>query len=237
MSTHLSVSRNRLGLLLGVGMLSCNLFSAADLPVLLPAPDDQINLVCLGDSHTENGVYAKTLYESLVKANRAAEKLHCYGFGGRTAADLTALIKGEKIDLTLHKKAVNVLCLMVGTNGFNVPDLKALVEMIGKRGWRVVVLTTPPCRGPNTNSGAGGPGSNGAYNDDLRKTFPKLEAGKLQSVQLVDIVPPLLDKALVGRGEWTDTKYSADRVHLNAEGYTLIGKTVADALLTVFPKK
>ena len=64
-----------------------------------------------------------------------------------------------------------------------------------------------------------------------------MKVGQLQAVQVVDIVPPLLDKALIGRGEWTDPKYNADGVHLNRDGYELIGKTVAEALLSAFPAK
>lgn len=211
--------------------------AGADTQTMVPGSDAKINLVCLGDSHTENGTYAKTLFQALEKANKATEKYRCLGFGGRTAGDLIAMIKAGKIDLSLDPKAINVLCLMIGTNGYNIPDLKTLVELIQARGWRLVVMTVPPRRGPNTNSGAGGPGSNGGYNGEVRKLYPALEAGKIQPVQMVDIVPPLLDPALAGRGEWTDLKYNGDGTHLNAEGYTLLGKTVADALLSVFPDK
>jgi lysophospholipase L1-like esterase len=76
-------------------------------------------------------------------------------------------------------------------------------------------------------AGPGGPGSNGGYNDEVRK---------LQPVQVVDIVPPLLDPKQPGRGEWTDLKDNGDGVHLNEDGYTLLGQTVAAALLTVFRK-
>lgn len=203
---------------------------------LQPGKDAKVHLVCLGDSHTENGIYAKTLHEALLKARKATEKSRTFGFGGRTAADLIALIKDDKIDLSTDPKAVNLLCLMVGTNGYNIADLKTLVELIRTKGWHVAVLTVPPRRGPDTNTGAGGPGSNGGYNDEVRKLYPKLEAGKLRPVQVVDIVPPLLDPKQAGRGEWTDLKYNGDGVHLNQEGYKLLGQTVAAALLTVFRK-
>jgi lysophospholipase L1-like esterase len=223
-------------------MLTLNivaLFAVASVPAcqdLEPGKDSKLNLVCLGDSHTENGVYAKVLHDVLLKAGKATEMSRTYGFGGRSAADLVALVKGDKIDLSPDPKALNVLCLMVGTNGYKVPDLKMLVELIRGKGWTVVVLTAPPRRGPDTNTGAGGPGSNGAYNDEVRKLYPKLQAGKLQSVQVVDIVPPLLDPKQAGRGEWTDAKYNGDGVHLNHEGYTLVGQTVAAALLSIFTK-
>lgn len=203
---------------------------------LQPGKNAKVHLVCLGDSHTENGIYPKTLHEALQKAGKATAQARTFGFGGRTAADLSALLKDNKIDLSTDPKAVNVVCLMVGTNGYNIPDLKTLVEAIRGKGWHVVVLTVPPRRGPDTNTGAGGPGSNGGYNDEVRKLYPKLEAGKLRPVQVVDIVPPLLDPKQAGRGEWTDLKYNGDGVHLNQEGYTLLGKTVASALLSVFPK-
>lgn len=222
--------------------MPANLLALIAVACLTPAQDPQpgkdakVHLACLGDSHTENGVYAKTLHEALLKAGKSTDKCRVQGFGGRTASDLIALVKDGKIDLSTDPKAVNVLCLMVGTNGYNIPDLKTLAELIRTKGWNVLVLTVPPRRGPDTNTGAGGPGSNGAYNDEVRKLYPKLEAGRLRPVQVVDIVPPLLDPKQAGRGEWTDLRYDGDGVHLNQEGYRLLGKTVADALLGVFRK-
>jgi hypothetical protein len=213
-----------------------NYCGAGETSALTVGKDQKINFVALGDSHTENQIYAKEVFRILKDAGKSTDAHRCFGFGGRTAAQLMAIVNEKKIDLATDPKALNVLCVMAGTNGYNVPDLKALVETLVGLGWRVVVLTVPPRRGPNTNSGAGGPGSNGGYNEELRKTYPKLEPGKLAAVQLVDIVLPLLDAALIGRGEWTDTKYNGDNVHLNEAGYTLLGKTVGAALLSLFPK-
>jgi lysophospholipase L1-like esterase len=210
---------------------------AAEPQSLTPKDDQKINLVCLGDSHTENKIYPNEAFKLLTAAGKALPQHRCYGFGGRTAAQVTAIVNEKQIDLTTDPKALNILCLMIGTNGYNIPDLKTLVEKLKALGWHVVVLTAPPRRGPDTNSGAGGPGSNGGYNDEVRKLYPKLQPGKLEPVQVVDIVPPLLDAALIGRGEWSDTKFNGDGVHLNAAGYTLLGKTVAEALLTLYPKK
>ena len=64
------------------------------------------------------------------------------------------MLKENKLDLTTDPKAINVVCLMIGTNGYNVPDLKALVDEFGRRAgksWCSRCLR----RGPNTNSGAG----------------------------------------------------------------------------------
>ncbi|HYG77385.1 MAG TPA: SGNH/GDSL hydrolase family protein [Planctomycetota bacterium] len=208
--------------------------SAGETQTIIPGKDQKINLLTLGDSHTENKVYTNEAFRILTAAGRATATHRCYGFGGRTAAQLLAMVKEKQLDLSTDPKSLNILCLMVGTNGYDVAQQKELCSTLVAAGWRVVVLTCPPRRGPDTNSGAGGPGSNGGYNEELRKLYPKLQPGKLETVQLVDIVPPLLDQALIGRGEWTDTKYNGDNVHLNEAGYKLIGKTVGEALLSLY---
>ena len=117
---------------------------AADSQAIVPKPDQKINLVTLGDSHTENKVYPNEVFRILSADGKALEQYRCYGFGGRTAAQLIEMVKQKQIDLTTDSKALNILCLMIGTNGYNIPDLKSLVDVLKSHGWHVVVMTAPP---------------------------------------------------------------------------------------------
>lgn len=241
MKINLFACRRMMGILAGAVFMIGNAMAQrtdSALPVkpdankAVSAPAAKASLVFLGDSHTENGIYAQTAFDFLSKAGAATEKYRCYGWGGKTAGDLIGFIDAGTIDLSTDPKAENIAIIMIGTNGYDIDTLKRLVGIVSKRGFKVLVLTTPPRRGADTNSGAGGPGSNAGYNTSVRSTYPAIKPGLLQPVQVLDIVPALLDPEIpVGRGEWTNPKYNGDNVHLNKDGYVLIGELVGKALL------
>jgi lysophospholipase L1-like esterase len=190
-----------------------------------------IYLVTIGDSHTENGIYTTAVFQYLTERGLATKDFNSYGFSGKTADDLISMITSKKIGLLPDPKAENLAIIMIGTNGYSLDGLKRLVEIVINSGFKVVILTTPPRRGPDTRNGSGGPGSNQAYNNDIRRIYPPIQFGYLQTIQVVDIVPPLLDPAVsIKAGEWTNPKYNSDGVHLNQEGYKQIGETVGQAL-------
>jgi len=243
MKINLFACRLMIGILAGtVFMIGNAMAQTVSSPVkpdankAVSAPAAKASLVFLGDSLTENHIHPQTAFDILSKAGAATEKFRCYAWGGKTAGDLIGFIDAGKIDLSTDPKAENIAVIMIGTNGYNMETLKQLVEIVSKRGFKVVVLTTPPRRGPDTNSGAGGPGSNAGYNGSVRSAYPAMKPGLLQPVQVLDIVPALLDPD-VRAGEWTNPKYNGDNVHLNKDGYVLIGEQVGKGLLASLSAK
>ena len=56
---------------------------AGEPATVAPTAADKLNFVALGDSHTENGVYAKETFRILSAAGKATAKYQCFGYGGR----------------------------------------------------------------------------------------------------------------------------------------------------------
>ncbi len=208
----------------------------ADIPKLTPESISQIEyplaLTFIGDSLTYHDIYTRTAHKLLLKKGLVTNKYSLYAYPSKPAKYIIDLINSGKLQLTPVANLTNIAFIMIGTNGYCPKDLLELVSLIKSRGYVVVILTTPPRRGPNINSGAGGPGSNRAYNNWIRSHIPALSKKNLLEVQYIDIEQPLLDtKIPLTRGGWLAEKYNSDNVHLNEAGYELVGRTIAENII------
>ncbi len=189
-------------------------------------------LTFIGDSLTYHNIYPKTANNILWENNIALKNYTLHAYPSKTAKYIIDLITSGNLVLKPTQGVTNIAFLMIGTNGYHTDDLINLISIIKAKGYIVIVLTPPPRRGPNKNSGAGGPGSNRAYTNWIRSNIPEISTNNLLDVQYIDVEQPLLDPHIpLSKGGWLAEKYNKDNVHLNTKGYELVGRTIAQYLL------
>lgn len=188
---------------------------------------EPLAVTCFGDSHTVNGVYPSVLATRLQQEDLLAGTLQTRAVGGWTVADHLARIAVDPGWISPTPGVPNLAIMLIGTNGYDPAGLAEFLTLTMAAGYNNLIITTPPRRGPNPLTGAGGPGSNLFYNDSLRATYMPLLSG-LPANHLIDPVPLLLDPAIpISFGEWLNPDYNVDDVHLNEAGYQILGNEVA----------
>lgn len=205
-----------------------------------PLGDAAINLLFIGDSLTAQRTYPNAVLQVLEKSGTfASVRGAIHARGGATPGQLLAMVEDGRIPVQPDPEAVNLAVIMAGTNQYRVEDLQRLVLAVNQAGFKVLVVCTPP-RMSVKRGGWTVAHANKTYNDQLRKLYMPVQPKRLLRFQLSDPVGILVDPASreldpkKQKSEWLNARYAADMTHLNEEGYTLWGQSVAADILRAF---
>lgn len=174
----------------------------------------------VGDSHTAKGHWVKGFVEQWP----TAMEHQVLAQGGIRPDEVLQKLRDETWKLPWDAGTVVV---MLGSNAYDTKSMVAIVEWFQEASWKVVVVAPPPRR-PKKTKGYTPAHANARFNADMKGL-----ASKQKEWRWIDVPLALMDGELVKErgGDWLLERYDSDGTHLNVEGYLLLGKEVARALL------